>query len=436
MSYSAIASLAWVWQFRRMLMARQWSRFKEWTLDGFENEGTCTPSSEYQGGGEEPLRESSYQLREHIDRLREHIDQQARLISNLRSDVEKEVEKCKEIKQSADKMAYSMERKELFISRQDSDSDIHTRFRSLVGQIKTWSVPFAQIHQDARAYSVETIEEFRKVSPGVSDFQRFLQKPRNLRLLVRGYVGFTIAESLFRTPPYAPNLGPHGEDVWMDRELAHSFASIENSLFHSGKDSHVLTTLLLVLTHLDRNLILVRDFHDWRALTATLISRLNTYNQKDEGTETGTTPCSTRIMSLVANWVAAEDQGKLEDGLLEILSDAVKLSQTLRCQRAFWSIRQAESFLNRTPEAGRADSLLYFDQGTMDDKYGEEDSDGRSISTSSRKMVKIIISPSLWKRGNTDGERYGSEFCVERSEVMCKETIFAPQVVMDNIQPS
>ena len=178
-------------------------------------------------------------LQEHIYQLQEQNDQQATLISELRSDIEKEIQRGKEIKQSADKMAYSMENKELLIGRQDSDEDIYSRFRSLVGQIKTWSIPFAQIHQDARAYSVETIEEFRKVSPGITDFQRFLHNPRNLRLIMRGYVGLAIAESLFRTIPHAPNAGSHGEDVWMGKELAHSFASIEDSLFRSSKNSYV-----------------------------------------------------------------------------------------------------------------------------------------------------------------------------------------------------
>ncbi len=198
---------------------------------GFENEDTSTPSYEYHVG-EKHLRKRTCQLQE-------QNDQQARMILELRSDIEKEVEKGKEIKQSADKMAYSLENKELLIGRQKSDEDIYSHFRSLVGQIKTWSVPFAQIRQNAPAYSVEAIEEFRKVSPGVSDFQRFLQTPKNLRLLVRGYVGLAIAESLFRTIPYAPDQGLHGEDVWMNRELAHSFALIENSLFHSSKKFHV-----------------------------------------------------------------------------------------------------------------------------------------------------------------------------------------------------
>ena len=193
-----------------------------------------------------------------------------------------------------------------------------------------------------------------------------------------------------------------------------------------------VTMLLLILIHLDRTVISHRDLHDWRALTATLISRLDTH----EGTETAIAACSTRIMSLVANWVAAEDQGKLEDELRMILSDAVDLSRTLRRQRAFWSIRQAGSFVNRTWNAGCADGLLYFDEGTMDDIYDDEDSNGGNSLTSSRKLVEIVISPSLWKRGNANGERYDSEFCVERSEVMCKETIFPPQADMSNIQPS
>ena len=141
-------------------------------------------------------------------------------------------------------------------------------------------------------------------------------------------------------------------------------------------------------------------------------------------------------MSLVANWVATEDQRKLEDRLRMILSEAVELSRLLRRQRAFWSIRQAGSVVNRTWNAGCADNLLYFDEGTMDDIDDDEDSNGGNSLTSSRKIVEVIISPSLWKHGNTDGERYDSEFCVDRSEVMCKETIFYPQAVMDNVQPN
>lgn len=218
-----------------MLTVRQWlpRGFGSSTDPSeFEDEDIFNPSNEYHGGGEKHLRERNNQLQEQNDK-------QARLILKLTSDFEKEVRKGNEIKQSAERMVYSMENKELSIGRQYGDEDIYSRFGCLIGQIKTWSVPFAQIRQHARAYTPEAIEEFRKVSPGGSDFEHFLQTPKNLRLLVRGYVGFAIAESLFRTIPYAPGPWPPGEDVWMDRELAHSFASIENSLFHSGKDFHI-----------------------------------------------------------------------------------------------------------------------------------------------------------------------------------------------------
>lgn len=199
-------------------------------------------------------------------------------------------------------------------------------------------------------------------------------------------------------------------------------ASLQSRLVSSiqVRTSTSAITTLLVLIHLDRNLISDRDLHDWRAFTAGLISRLDTNKETDEGTETCIIACNRRIMSLVANWVAAEDQGKLEDGLWKILSDAVKLSQTLRCQRAFWSVRHAGSSVNSTSIAENGARPLYFDEGTMDDKFGDEDSDGRNIRTSSPKIVEIVISPSMWKCGNTDGEGYDVDDCVERFGVKCK----------------
>lgn len=56
----------------------------------------------------------------------------------------------------------------------------------------------------------------------------------------------------------------------------------------------------------------------------------------------------------------------------------------------------------------------------MNDKHGDEDSDGENVQTSHRKIVEIVVSPGLFKRGNTDGERFDIESCVEPSEVKCK----------------
>jgi hypothetical protein len=174
------------------------------------------------------------QLQEHIHQLQLRNDQQARQISELQANIRSEVEKGKKIKESANRLTYAMESKELFVGRQDSDDVIYSRFQSLIGQIKTWSVPFAQDRSIARDYSQTSIDEICKVAPCVSDIQRFFQIPKNLRLFVRGYVGLAMAESLFRTLPYGPNPGLYGEDAWMDKELALSMASIENSLLYAG----------------------------------------------------------------------------------------------------------------------------------------------------------------------------------------------------------
>ena len=213
------------------LTASQWSLragFKNFmqagTYDNYEDE--YAQSDEYDTRPE--------QLLERIHQLQLRYDQQARQISELQANIRTEVEKGKKIKESADKMTYAMESKELFVGRQDSDDAIYSRFQSLIGQIKTWSVHFAQDRSIAQDYSQTSIDELCKVAPCVSDIQRFFQTPKNLRLFVRGYVGLAMAESLFRTLPYGPNPGLYGEDAWMDRELAHSMASIENSFLYAG----------------------------------------------------------------------------------------------------------------------------------------------------------------------------------------------------------
>ena len=57
----------------------------------------------------------------------------------------------------------------------------------------------------------------------------------------------------------------------------------------------------------------------------------------------------------------------------------------------------------------------------MDDKHGDDDSDGDPDAPMARyrKIVEIVVSPAMFKRGNTDGERFEDESCVEPAEVKC-----------------
>ena len=53
----------------------------------------------------------------------------------------------------------------------------------------------------------------------------------------------------------------------------------------------------------------------------------------------------------------------------------------------------------------------------MEDKHADENSDGEDIPTANGKHVQIVVSPGLFKRGNTDGEQFESESCIGGTEV-------------------
>lgn len=132
--------------------------------------------------------------------------------------------------------------------------------------------------------------------------------------------------------------------------------------------------------------------------------------------------CSHRIMSLIGPWVDLDTRQKLEGELLGILLQAVRLSHTLRCQRASWSVRHVVDPTTQGPGLTTSDSPpIFFDEAVMDDKHGDDDSDGDTDTpmTRYRKIVQIVVSPALFKRGNTDGERFEDESCVEPAEVKC-----------------
>ena len=361
-------------------------------------------------------------LQQQLDLLKAENVAHARTIENLREDLHVEAENSKKIKESANKMAYAMESKDLYVGRQDSDDAVYSRFQILIGQVKTWSVPFAQDCPPSHfEFTPEAIEEFQKVAPAVTDFTRFLQTPKNMRLFVRGYVSLVIAETLFRTLPTATHSGSGAEDIWMHRKLAHGVFAIENRLFYAGKPILRCVDCALMKIAQDRRSISARELHDWRALTTTLVSKLDDGTSKtDERMEKHVTQCCNRIMGVIAAWIATENRKALEETLLTVLLQAVKLSQTLRCQRAYWSVRHLGDSIHPGPQSGPPNGLVFFNEASMDDKYGEEDSDEEGANAPYSKIVEIFVTPGLYKSGNSDGERFDIETCIGRSEVKCR----------------
>ena len=106
-----------------------------------------------------------------IEDLQAQNDEYARNIADLRRDLSIEVEKNGKNKESANKMAYAIENKDLYLGHQDSDDAVYTRFKILIGQIKTWSVPFAQDRPPSPfKFTPEMSDDLRNVAPAAKDF--------------------------------------------------------------------------------------------------------------------------------------------------------------------------------------------------------------------------------------------------------------------------
>ena len=64
---------------------------------------------------------------------------------------------------------------------------------------------------------------------------------------------------------------------------------------------------------------------------------------------------------------------------------------------------------------------MLFDAAAMRDIDIDEDDDITG-SRSRGRIVELVVSPGLYKRGNTNGQGFDTETCMERSEVKCRES--------------
>ena len=80
-----------------------------------------------------------------------------------------------------------------------------------------------------------------------------------------------------------------------------------------------------------------------------------------------------------------------------------------------------------------------FDGQTMKDKNNDEESDDedtkRNGYNTRQRLVEIVVTPALFKRGTSEGERYESETCIVRADVTCADArVEAVQTVVCNMQ--
>jgi hypothetical protein len=168
---------------------------------------------------------------------------------------------------------------------------------------------------------------------------------------------------------------------------------------------------LQVLTiHLDRSTISYRAFNDWRGFTIQLLTKLDgplgpltRHPQANSAIDSAVDS----VFSIVEPWCNTQDPqiiNEYRERLCGIFAEAVRFAQFLRRQRALWSVK----FLTRKnlPNGSEMAPLTFY-RSYMRDKLGEEDE--IQLSQQANLYVELVLSPTLWKGGTMDGERFNSE---------------------------
>lgn len=141
------------------------------------------------------------------------------------------------------------------------------------------------------------------------------------------------------------------------------------------------------------------------------MSRPNSSDKKEREIEEKLKIFGDYIIDTVHDWTPIH-YNKLYEELRPILLSAMELSQLLRCQRAWWTVGYVKS------QDGK---MMEFDKSVMNDKEGNDRDESQTIDDRVKKMVEIVVTPALFKCGDSNGERFEFESCVEPHEVKCKE---------------
>lgn len=81
----------------------------------------------------------------------------------------------------------------------------------------------------------------------------------------------------------------------------------------------------------------------YRAFTVSLVSRSKAVNDAGNDQKRCSADCANFILELVGPLAPIGQSEQVASDLEEVLVQAIKLSQTLRCQRASWSVRHVRA---------------------------------------------------------------------------------------------
>lgn len=176
---------------------------------------------------------------------------------------------------------------------------------------------------------------------------------------------------------------------------------------------------LLINLYLLGEAIPLSAFHEWRALTFALFNRQFAPPRWPQDTDAAFQQTIEKIISVIKPLASASvDLADLERRLQEnVFVPAVELSQRLRRQRACWYVRFPHIMVASSLPQNEYTEPYIFRPDEMKDV--DSPSDDEDDTSGCLKAVDIVITPSLYKSGNHDGEQYDVEYPVLKAEVSC-----------------
>lgn len=215
---------------------RQFKRIRE----GFSQGRAKPPDNDHNAADNTKKGTDQYieALYNQIDRLEAEKKNYSTQIDQL--SVERDIanDNAKAFKDSADKLQFAVENKELFLGQQASDDTVSLSFQELLNRIKTWSLHFTSDNpMNLEQFPQSTKIEFEKVAPDCLANPGFLKGRKEKRLFIRGWAGRVISKFFFRSLSTTLHDEWDTEDKWTEFKLARSFLRVERSLYYTGKDS-------------------------------------------------------------------------------------------------------------------------------------------------------------------------------------------------------
>lgn len=330
-------------------------------------------------------------------------------VENLQCDKADLTKEIDDIKRAADKLQTNMRKKDMSFAPQLSDSEVLPRIYTLMGKIKSWSRYFLGSDSSPSAnFDEENLHIYRTVFLGIVDLnslRSMLEDRKRRRLFVRGLTAYTMCTTIFPASPTKHHHGSDAPDRSIDSASAKSFSTLENTMLSSGTSSARRSHKSLTCRYIG---LPVGKVNDWRASTFHLLSMLKQTDSMNGLAQAEIQRRCDNITSVIKPWCQAElDYQQVRQELFDIFDEGVRLSQLLRQQRAYWTIRFPQVIRTNVLAPG---GVLPFERTWMEDEFFED--------TESQAMVDIVVTPAVFKQGNADGERFEVETCLKKATVV------------------